>query len=51
MARKVLQEQRECRPLAVDDHPVAIEEHGFGADHSGALNKVTIVSPYLRWST
>ena len=45
MGGEVADQQVKGRPLAVDDDPVAIEQHGGGAGHPGALSRVTSVSP------
>ncbi|GAB1361864.1 hypothetical protein MASR1M32_11000 [Rhodobacter sp.] len=50
MAGEVGEDEVAGRTLAVDQHAIAIEDHRLGG-HCGPLSRVTMVSPYLRWSS
>ena len=43
--RKILQEQRKGRPLAVNDHSVAVEQYGFGSGHAVFHSEMRARSP------
>jgi hypothetical protein len=45
MGGKVIAEEVQRGAFAVDDDTVAIKQDGGGASHSGAVSRVTMVSP------